>query len=117
MIKLLLKLGVVALLANAAWQAAVVYAAHYKFRDAVESASQYGSALSIDQLRQRVVDLAAQYDVPEDPDSISVVRDGTHTVIEGSYTRSVQLVPFPSYSYRWPFTWHVDTTTTRRPAS
>jgi hypothetical protein len=114
-IKFLLRLALVALVANATWQAFVVYSAHYRFTDAVESASQYGAALTTEELRQRVVDLAKQYGVPERADSISVMRDGTHTVIDGSYARPVQLIPFPSYSYDWPFTWHVDTTTTKTP--
>jgi hypothetical protein len=105
-IKFLFKLAVIALLANATWQIVLVYSDHYKFRDAVEQAAQYGSALSIDQLRQRVMDLATQYDVPLAPESFTLTRNGTHTVVDGSYKRSVQLVPTVSYS--WPFTWHVD---------
>ena len=108
MIKPLLKLAVIALIANAAWQVAAVYITHYKFRDAVQSAAQYGTALSIDQIRQRVLDLATEYDVPSPADSFTVSRDGAHTLIDGSYTRPVSLAP--TLSYPWPFTWHVDAT-------
>jgi hypothetical protein len=108
-IKFLLKLAVIALLANAAWKVAVVYSAHYRFREAVREAAQYGSALSIDQLRQRVVDIGTEYDVPAGADTFTLSRDGGHTIIDGSYARPVVLVPTFS-SYSWPFTWHIDAT-------
>jgi hypothetical protein len=108
-IKFLLKLALIAFLGNAAWQVIVVYSAHYRFRDAVSQAAQYGSALSVDQLRQRVVDIGTEYDVPAGADTFTLSRDGGHTIIDGSYTRPVVLVPTLS-AYSWPLTWHIDAT-------
>ena len=48
--KVLLKLAIVALLANATWHVWGVYAAHFKFKDAVQSASQYSGARSDQEL-------------------------------------------------------------------
>src|SRR5262249_31522777 len=44
--KTILKLVAAALVANAAWHVGSAYASHYRFTDAVESASQFGSQLS-----------------------------------------------------------------------
>jgi hypothetical protein len=108
-VKSLLKLLAAALVANATWHVFVAYSAHYKFRDAVESAAQFGVSQSEAQLGARVVELAAQYDVPAVPGTFMVRRANKHTLIEGSYTRPVDL--FPGFSYPWSFSWSVDTFT------
>ena len=113
MIKLVLKLAVVALLANATWQLFSAYSAHYRFVDAVESSTQFGSKQSDDQMRERVLELAMQYDVPVTEDTFTLLRQDKHTTIDGSYTRPVDL--FPGVVYPWPFTWHVDTFTLPAP--
>jgi hypothetical protein len=105
--KLIVKFLIVALVANAAWHLLIAYTAHYRFKDSVEESAQYGIDLSDDRLRQRVVDLMVQFDIPADADSFTLRREDTHTIIDGSYTRTIDLVP--GYSRRWPFSWHVDT--------
>jgi hypothetical protein len=104
--KLAVKLLIVALLANAAWHLMTAYTAHYRFKDALEESAQYGIDLSDDQLRQRVVDLMDQFGIPAGADSFTLQREDKHTIIDGSYTRSVDLLP--GYSRPWPFNWHVD---------
>ncbi len=105
--KAILKLVLVALIANATWHLFTAYTTHYKFRDAVEAASQYGSAETETQLRERVLALGDQYDVPIATDSFTIRRENQHTIIDGSYSRPVDLLP--GYSYSWRFSWHVDT--------
>src|SRR5438552_64620 len=100
--KTILKLAAAALVANATWHVGSVYASHYRFRDAVESAAQFGSQQSEAMLEGRVVQLAHEYDIPISHDDFTVRRDGDHTIIDGSYSRPVDL--FPGYSYEWPFT-------------
>ena len=107
--KLVVKLLIVALIANAAWHLMIAYTAHYRFKDSVEESAQYGIDLSDEQLRRRVVDLMGQFDIPADADSFTLRREDKHTIIDGSYTRTVDLVP--GYSRPWPFNWHVDTYT------
>jgi hypothetical protein len=109
LIKFLLKLAIVGLLANAAWQLIVAYTDHYRFEDTVAEAAQYGSAMSIEQLRRRVLDIAAQYDVPAG-DSFTLEREGNRTVIDGTYTRPMNLAGSIYYRWPFPFTWHVDVT-------
>jgi len=108
-VKSLLKLLAAALVANATWHLFVVYSAHYRFKDAVEAAAQSGVGQSEAQLGARVMELAAQYDVPAVPGTFSVRRADKHTLIEGSYTRPVDLLP--GFSYPWSFSWSVDTFT------
>ena len=107
LIKFILKLAVAALVANAAWHLLTPYTAYYRFKDSVEAASLHGSDQTEERLRQRVLELAAQFDVPVTAGSFTLRRDHGHTIVDGSYTRSVELLP--GFSYPWLFTWHVDT--------
>ncbi len=63
MIKLAIKLAIAALIANAAWQAGRTFAAHYQFRDEVRQAALIRGQTDA-QLQQRVLELAANYDIP-----------------------------------------------------
>jgi hypothetical protein len=106
-IKTIVKLAIVALVANATWQAVNAYWPHYKFEDAVRSTVQYRGDRSDAQLRARILELATNYDIPLDAENLDVRRDETHTIVDASYVRSVALAP--GYTYRWPFTLHVAT--------
>jgi hypothetical protein len=107
--KVLLKLVIVAVLANATWHVWGVYAAHFKFKDAVQSASQYNGARSDQELHSRILELAGQYDLPVTDANFTIRRDQNHTITDGSYIRPVEL--FPGFSYPLTFSWHVDTFT------
>jgi len=106
-IKTILKLALVALIANATWQALNAYWPHYKFEDAVRATVQYRGDRSDAQLRTRILELAANYDVPLDEENLDVRRDEAHTIVDASYVRAVNLAP--GYTLRWPFTLHVTT--------
>ena len=107
--KVLLKLAIVALLANATWHLWGVYAAHFKFKDAVQSASQFNGTRSEQELQSRILELAAQYDVPVTETTFTLHREQNHTIIDGAYVRPVEFLP----GFRFPvtFKWHVDTFT------
>jgi hypothetical protein len=107
--KVLIKLAIVALLANATWHVWGVWAAHFKFKDAVQSASQFNGSKSESELQSRIVELAAQYDVPVTEHNFTLRREQNHTIIDGSYVRPVEFLP----GFRFPltFSWHVDTFT------
>ena len=103
--KTLVKLIVVALLANALWRLGSTYATFYKFKDSVtEAASQEGT--TEDELRQKVVDLARTYDLPLTAAAITITREAQHISVQGSYTKPVAVLP--GYEYPWPFTVDVD---------
>ena len=111
MIRLFIKLAVAALIANAAWRVGSAYASFYRFKDAVEQTTQYGPDKSDDQLRARVLELAAQYDLPLADDGLSIKRELNHTIVDGSIVRPVEVLP--GYTRPWPFTLHVDTFTVK----
>lgn len=115
MLKLLIKLTLAALLANAAWRLGSAYLTFYRFKDAVVETAQFGADQTDTELQQRVIGLASQYDIPLPDDGFSVRRDDRHhTYIDGSYMQPVDLLP--GYRYAWPFTWHVDVFTVKPPA-
>ena len=113
MIRTFLKLAFVALAANATWHTFGAYYPHYKFKDGVQYAAQYRGAISDEALREKILGLASQFDVPVTPADLSVTHDGTHTVVQLSYMRPVDLAP--GFTYPWPFSLTVDTVTTVRP--
>ena len=107
MIRLVIKLALAALIANAAWQVGSAYASHYKFIDAVQQTTQYGPERSDAELRTRILELAAQYDLPLAEDGFTIAHDMNHTIVDGSLTRPIEI--FPGYTRDWPFTFHTDT--------
>jgi hypothetical protein len=109
MIKLVIKLAIAALLANAAWRVGSAYADYYKFKDAVQQTTQFGPERSDAELRDRILELAAQYDVPLAEDGFSVERSENHTIVDGGFATPIEVVP--GFERPWPFTFHVDTFT------
>jgi hypothetical protein len=110
MVKLLIKLVIVGLIANAAWRLGSAYVTFYRFQDAVAEIAQFGAQRSGADLHQRVGDLASQYGLPLADDAFTVRRDErNHTYVDGSYVAPVEFLP--GYRYPWTFTWHVDVLT------
>jgi hypothetical protein len=102
MIKLAIKLAVAALIANAAWQAGQVFAAHYQFRDEVRQAALVRGQ-SDAQLQQRVMELAANRDIPLSEDAFTIRREERHVFVRGAYDRMVPLAPRLDYPWRFEF--------------
>ena len=97
--KTILKLIVVAILANALWRVGTAYAAFYKFKDSQGESTE-------EELRQKIVELASTYDLPIRADDVTVVREVHHTAIHGSYKQGVAM--FPGFEYQWPFSIDLD---------
>ena len=114
MIRLILKLVVVALLANALWNIFGAFSPHYRLVDAVQSAAQFRGDMSDDALTAKVLLLATQYGVPMDEDSVKVTHDDLHTNINISYERRIDFAP--GFGKPWPFTAHVETINSRPPS-
>jgi len=106
-IKLLIKLAIVALVANAAWHLMTAYASYYKFKDAVAQTTQFGNDKTTDQLKARVVALAQDYDLPIGEDDVTVRREMFHTIVDCSYSKPIDLAP--GFTRPWTFTVHTDT--------
>jgi hypothetical protein len=107
LIKLILKLAVVALLANASWRVGSAYVAHYKFEDSVQQAALFRGSKTDDVLRRRIFELASDFDIPVTDDQLTLTTSEHHTVVDGGYTRIIELAP--GFTYPWEFTFHVDT--------
>jgi hypothetical protein len=107
LIKLLIKLAIVALVANAAWHVMAAYTSYYKFKDAVQQTTQFGNDKNLDQIKARVLALASDYDLPIGDDDLTVKREMLHTIVDGSYVKTIDLAP--GYSRPWTFTFHTDT--------
>lgn len=106
MIKAALKLVVAVLIANATWHVAAAYMSFYRFKDAVTDLAIHDGTSSDDQLRARVMELAASHDEPLAAESVTIRRAEHHTFVDGEYTKPVSLVP--GYTYPWPFSLAVD---------
>jgi hypothetical protein len=104
--KIVIKLVIVAIIANATWRAGSAYAKHYRFVDAVQQATQFRAKQSDDEIHDRVFELAEQYDIPVTDENLKITHENLHTIVDGSYTRKLDL--FPGFKYPWPFTVHVD---------
>jgi hypothetical protein len=106
MIKLIVKLLLAALIANAAWRVGSAYVTFYKFKDATSEAAQFGRAKSDDQLHDKVLELASQFDLPLAENRVTVRRENDHTYVDGSYDKVIEVVP--GYRRPWPFEFHID---------
>jgi hypothetical protein len=109
MIKLVIKLAIAALIANASWRVGNVYMSYYKFKDAVEQTTLHRGDKSDSDVAARIFELASEYDLPLTPDNLTIRREENHTIVDGAYTRPIELAP--GLTYPWPFSVHVDTFT------
>ena len=112
MVRFLLKLAAAILVAHAAWKVGAEYVNYYSFRDEVRNEAVYRTA-SEDDLRQRILELAARHDLPLSEDDLAVTRDERHVVIEGAYTKPIAVLP--GYAYPFSFDWTIDALTVAPP--
>ena len=108
MLKLFVKLAIVALLANAAYRIGVEYLTYVKFRDAVRDAATYKTN-DDDDLRKRIMDLAGDFDIPLSQDAVLIRREDRQVMVDGSYHKPIEVVP--TFQYQWPFTWSIEALT------
>ena len=109
MIKLIIKLAIAALIANASWRVGSAYLSYYKFEDAAREVTQFRGDKSDSQIESRIFDLASEYDLPLTRNNLTIRREESHTIVDGSFTRPIELAP--GYTYPWPFSIHIDTFT------
>ena len=107
MLRTLVKLAIAALVINASWQLFSVYWSHFKFVDAVQATTQFRGDKSEEQIRNRILELAGEFDVPMSDENLTIRDSKSRTIVDGDYTRSVKLAP--GYAYPWRFTLHTDT--------
>lgn len=106
MIKRLIKLAIVALLANAAYRVGSEYLTYIKFRDAVRDAAMFKAHSEAD-LRARIAAIADDYDVPVDGSDVDIRLDERVWHIDGSYTKPIEIVPRVEYDWSFPYSLEV----------
>jgi hypothetical protein len=99
-IKLLLKLAIVALLANAAYHIGSEYLTYIRFRDAIRDAAMF-KARNDAELLVRIMDLANHYEVPLEEEHVSIERAERKVNVEGWYDKPIEIAP--NYRYPWHF--------------
>jgi len=98
--KLLLKLAVVAVLANAAFHIGAEYVTYIRFRDAIRDAAMF-KAKNDTELMTRIMDLADQYDVPLEQENVTISREERRVSVDGWYDKAIEVMP--NYEYPWHF--------------
>jgi hypothetical protein len=106
MIKSLVKIAIAVLLANALWRVSSAYISYYRFRDSVDELATHTGGKNDVQIKDKVMELAATYDEPVDPDALDIRHQDEHLYIETEYKKPVVL--FPGYIYQWTFVLKVD---------
>ena len=110
--KLLIKLAIAALVANAIFRIGTEYIVHYTFRDLIREAAMF-QVKNEDELRERVGEIAAANNVPQDEGSVKVQKNGRQYLISGTYTKQIEVAP--RFPVDWKFSWDVEAYTTDAP--
>lgn len=100
----LIKFAIAALVLHAAYQVGIAYWDHYQFTDAVQQVAQFGESEPIPEIKKRVMELAAERNLPIPEDAITVTRLQRRIDVDGAYTREILLAP----GFRKPWTFTVD---------
>jgi len=106
LIKTLIKLAIVALIANGSWRVGGAYMTHYKFTDSVHQLALFRGKQADDVLRKRIVQVASDFDIPVSDADITLRTQDHHTIVDGAYTLEIELAP--GFRYPWPFDFHID---------
>jgi len=109
MIKKVISLVVFLLLANAGIRFAMVSFHDQQFKDAVREISLFSGGKSEEVVRAKVMEQAAQNQIPLDPDFIEITRKnvpgvGDHSMIKVSYAVMVPLFPGSPRRFQFDFT-------------
>lgn len=100
--KTLFQIGVALILLTASVQGARAAFKHYQFVDAIQEAMLFASSRTEDQIADRVLELAADHEIPLEPDNVSVQRAPYQITIDAPYTDTVNILP-GVYSRPWDF--------------
>ena len=101
MIKTVIKLAVAALVVNACWRSANVVLRYSNFRDAVHEMVLFSMSKSEAEVQAGVLELAQRFEVPVQPENVSVHRSGNRTTVNAVYTDQIELIP--TKFYPWEF--------------
>ncbi len=106
--KQLIKLAIAALITYAAWNAGNAWLVYIKFKDDVEQLAAFGTKMSDEELRAKVLEAASQRSVSLN-DEVGVRRENQRTYIDTSYNDAINVLPW--YTYPYTFEVHVSALT------
>jgi 3-phenylpropionate/cinnamic acid dioxygenase small subunit len=101
MLKKLLAVAVVFVIGYAGYQTLPVYVRYQHFKDGVRDTALFAGQQTDDALKDRIMELAAQHNVPVDRNERQIHRE-TNVEIAVSYDEVVEVLP------RYVKTWHFD---------
>lgn len=113
-VRLVVKLALAALVANAVLKVGTAYATFYRFKDSVAEAAQFSGAKTDEHVRQRIIAIASDYEVPLAENDFTVRKENHRIYVDGTYTQLVEM--FPRFRRPWTFTWHVEAIVFEGPA-
>jgi hypothetical protein len=91
--RLLFKLAIVFLILHALFRYGVVYVHYQQFKDAVEETALFAKNKEESEILARVMELAAEYDIPLDRRFVQVRRQGDTTVVDAAYVEEIEWLP------------------------
>lgn len=100
--KTIIKLVVAAILLTATVQAGRAAIKHYSFVDALQEAMLFAGSRTEEELAERVMEIAGDYEIPLDSESLTVRREPFMVKIDAPYTDTVDLLP-GFYKRNWAF--------------
>jgi hypothetical protein len=106
MVKRIISLIIFLLFANAGVRVGLVFFHDQQFRDAVREVALFGAGKPDEVLKNKIMELAGQNQIPLDQDFIEIARKtivgtGDHVVIRFSYAVMVPVAP--GYPHRFDF--------------
>ena len=109
MIKKVISLVIFLLLANAGTRVGLVYFHDQQFKDALRELSLFSGGKSEEIIRGKVIELAAQHQIPLDPDYIEITRKnvpgiGDHSAIKVTYAVMVPVFPGSPRRFQFDYT-------------
>jgi hypothetical protein len=104
--KAVIRLIIAALVIHGTWRTGSAYWHYYQFKDGVQQTAQFAAGRSDADVVQQVAEIAKAYDIPLDPEGVTVRRIDNHTLIDASYDSRIEILP--RYFYPWRFKVNVD---------
>jgi hypothetical protein len=100
-VRMAIRLAVVFLIAHALYQFVPTYVRYQQFKDSVNETAMFAKGKSDADITNRVMELAAEHDIPLEREYVQVRRQGDHTYIDASWVSLIKWVP--GYERAWQF--------------
>ncbi len=101
MLRHLVRLVVLALVLHAIVRVAPEFWHYLQFKDAVLEAATYAGRQTPEQVRDKVVRLAAEHGVPVSQADVAVSRQGDATLVWTAWTAQLEFLPTRFYPYEF----------------